>query len=151
MLNNQNRVWFRNRTIHKFLFNSLFSVNRSSYCSSSQFTKLITPVELRTRQKRLVENIFKNEKIGFNDYLVLIPAAKRTFQTDTIIPNIHFKQNSDFIYFTGLNRIDSSECVLALIANNGKIKETNLYSPTISEHQKVWEGNKFKIVFRTKF
>ena len=111
---------------------------------STQFTKLITPVELRTRQKRLAENVFKSEGIGFSDYLILIPGAIRTFQTDTIIPNIHFKQNSDFIYFTGLNRIDSSECVLALTSNNGKIKEATLYSPTISEHQSVWEGDGVK-------
>lgn len=108
---------------------------------STQFAKLITPVELRTRQKRLTESVFKSESIGFSDYLILIPGAIRTFQTDTIIPNIHFKQNSDFIYFTGLNRIDSSECVLALISNNVKIKEATLYSPTISEHQSVWEGD----------
>ena len=108
---------------------------------STQFAKLITPVELRTRQKRLTESVFKSESAGFSDYLILIPGAIRSFQSDTIIPNIHFKQNSDFIYFTGLNRIDSSECVLALISNNGKIKETTLYSPTISEHQSVWEGD----------
>lgn len=110
-------------------------------CSTTaRFTKLITPVELRTRQRRLVENVFKLETTGCSDYLILIPGAIRSFQTDTIIPNIHFKQTSDFTYFTGLNRIDSSECVLALIANDGKIKEVNLYSPTISEHQSVWEG-----------
>ena len=123
-------------------FKSLIKLSSLNYSSSSsQFTKLITPVELRSRQKRLVESVFKNEIIGFDDYLILIPAAIRTFQTDTIIPNIHFKQNSDFIYFTGFNRIDTSECILALIANNGKIKEATLYSPTISENQSVWEGD----------
>lgn len=126
-------------SIHKF--NSTKLCNNSRYYSSNQFTRLITPVEIRTRQKRLVENVFKNENIGFSDYLILIPASLRSFQTDTIIPNIHFKQNSDFTYFTGLNRIDSSDCFLSLCANNGKIKEATLYSPTISEHQSVWEGD----------
>lgn len=67
------------------LLNSIKSIkylNKSSkFFSTQQHSRLITPVEIRSRQKRLVENIFKNENVGFRDYLILIPAAIRTFQT----------------------------------------------------------------------
>ncbi|RWS13474.1 xaa-Pro aminopeptidase-like protein [Dinothrombium tinctorium] len=102
------------------------------------FSRLIPHSEHRERQRRLVSLVEK--RFGHNKpNLLLIPSAQQSFQADTKIPSIYYKQCADFIYFTGLNTKDAVNCILAILAGNGETRSL-LFAPSVDEYQSFWEG-----------
>lgn len=95
--------------------------------------------EFQQRQQRLVELV--HESNAQNKLkLLLVPAAERAQQADTIIPSIHYKQNGDFVYLTGLNTADAAGCVFAILADDGQIAGSYLFAPPLLPRVAVWEG-----------
>ena len=104
-------------------------------------SSLIGSDEIRDRQHNLMRLIDKSCYVGRKPNLVLIRGSTRSFLADTKIPSTHFKQNSDFIYLTGLTGQQSADCVLALMAGDGQPLEAILFAPFHNSNQQLWEGN----------
>ena len=86
------------------------------------FSQFISPKEHRERQKRLVSLVHANfASEGKSDRkvssVILIPASRKSYQADTLIPLIHLKQNADFLYLTGFNTTDACNSILLLLGD----------------------------------
>lgn len=113
------------------------------------FSSLIPLEEHKSRQSRLVNLVCKklhsNSTHLFsqntNDVkaALIIPSSVKCFQADTNIPLIHFKQNSDFIYLTGLSGVETAGSVLILLIDEDKYKSL-LFVPFQTDHELAWEG-----------
>ncbi|RWS24342.1 putative Xaa-Pro aminopeptidase 3-like protein, partial [Leptotrombidium deliense] len=104
------------------------------------FSRFITNAEYKERQQKLVALIDSKTEFKNKSSLMLIPSAQRSFQADTKIPQIYYKQNADFTYLTGLNNVDSVNCVLAILGGNGEPAESILFTPMVDDYQIIWEG-----------
>lgn len=69
--------------------------------NSNNFSSLIQSDEIRRRQVALIKLIDKNLYHRHKSNVLVIPSSSRSFQADTKIPEICYKQNSDFTYLTG--------------------------------------------------
>lgn len=69
--------------------------------NSNNFSSLIQYDEIRRRQTSLIQLIHKNLYHRHKPSVLVIPSSSRSFQADTKIPEICYKQNSDFTYLTG--------------------------------------------------
>ena len=69
--------------------------------NSNNFSSLIQSDEIRRRQVALIKLIDKNLYHRHKSSVLVIPSSSRSFQADTKIPEICYKQNSDFTYLTG--------------------------------------------------
>lgn len=107
------------------------------------FQPLISPEELRSRQTRLLDLVDSGGQVKRESSLLMVSAAQKYYQADTKIPPIHFKQNSDFLYFTGLNTREAANSVL-LLMDPGRVGEKSvksiLFVPFSTDHQRLWEG-----------
>ncbi|KAI1286753.1 Xaa-Pro aminopeptidase 3 [Halotydeus destructor] len=102
------------------------------------FDSLISSSEYQERQLKLVELV--KRKYGSKSCLLLVPSSERTYQADTIIPTINFKQNSEFTYLTGLNTYEACGSILVIAVDENTTKRT-LFTPKLSPHQVLWEGH----------
>ncbi len=101
---------------------------------------LIGSEEIRERQQNVMKLIDKCSYHRFKSSLLLISGSSRQFQADTKIPNINYKQNSDFTYLTGFTNNQSNDCVLALIGGNGEPLKSILFAPFNELSHQLWEG-----------
>lgn len=112
--------------------------------SKSFFHRFIPQDEYVERQKRLVYMVseyLKNDKncSSQNGFIIVISGAHRIYVADTRIPSIHFKQNSDFLYFTGLNVKEAAHCCLVLLGNHDQF-DSHLFFPFFEKTHFIWEG-----------
>ena len=105
------------------------------------FAVLIPVEEHRERQQKLVSLVAESIKTQVNrKVLLVVPAARKSFQADTKIPQLHLKQCSDFIYLTGLNTPEAADCVLAILSDSGSEWRSLLFVPPLTDQQLLWEG-----------
>lgn len=129
-------------------FRSLYSRTRS-ICSKivesklqvDPFAVLIPITEHQERQQRLAALVSESLKsLADHKAMLVIPAARKTFQADTQIPLLHFKQCSDFIYLTGLNTAEAANCVLVILTDGADEFRSLLFVPFHTEKEILWEG-----------
>lgn len=102
------------------------------------YGRLIPDAEYRDRHSKLVHLVARSREN--KPCLLLVPAAFKTYQADTQIPLIHFKQNSEFIYLTGLNTSTAANCVLAICGLDGESYSSILFVPMPTQTELLWEG-----------
>ena len=109
--------------------------------SHDAFASLIPLQEHKDRQARLVDLVSQrlHSQSCQHKAALIIPSSVKTFQADTSIPLIHFKQNSDFIYLTGLTGVESAGSVLVILIDEDKHKSL-LFVPFQTDHELAWEG-----------
>ncbi|XP_054165954.1 xaa-Pro aminopeptidase 3-like [Oppia nitens] len=107
----------------------------------SAMSSLITSEEIRERHQNLMKLIDKNSYVGHKPSIILVSASSRPHLADTRIPCTHFKQNSDFIYLTGLTTSQSADCVLALIGGHGEPLESIMFAPFGEQMKQLWDGS----------
>lgn len=100
--------------------------------------------ELRRRRSQLVENISVNSQAMNRQHIVVIPAASKVYMSDKI-PYV-FRQNTDFLYFSGCQEPDSI-LVLALKGNNSSF---TLFVRAKDEHSELWDGPRTSVEMATQ-
>ena len=93
--------------------------------------------EFKSRRSKLLERIVTNNSISKNPtftHAVIIPSSSTVYISDKI-PYV-FRQNSDFLYFSGCQEPDS---ILMLIANGDKFSST-LFMRKKDAHSELWDG-----------
>ena len=105
--------------------------------ANDSFSPLISLQEHRDRQARLVHLVL--EKTRLTKAALIIPSSVECYQADTHIPLIHYKQNSDFTYFTGLNGVEAAGSVLILLLDED-IYKSLLFVPFRTDHELTWVG-----------
>ncbi|XP_008545124.1 xaa-Pro aminopeptidase 3 [Microplitis demolitor] len=91
--------------------------------------------EFKTRRTKLAEYIFKNyTSKDLNSHIVIIPSASKVYMSDKI-PYV-FRQNTDFLYFTGCQEPDS---VLVMTIDNEKVTCT-LFVQKKDPKSELWDG-----------
>ena len=93
--------------------------------------------EFKNRRSKLMERILMNNKVGKSpneSHIVIIPSSSTVYMSDKI-PYV-FRQNSDFLYFSGCQEPDS---VLLLIAKDDNFVST-LFMRKKDPHSELWDG-----------
>lgn len=93
--------------------------------------------EFKSRRSKLMERILTNNLTGRNSspsHVVIIPSASTVYISDKI-PYV-FRQNSDFLYFTGCQEPNS---LLILTAKGDDISST-LFMRKKDPHSELWDG-----------
>ncbi|XP_076387021.1 xaa-Pro aminopeptidase 3 [Megachile rotundata] len=92
--------------------------------------------EFKKRREKLIENILSNACIMNLDdpHIIIIPASSKVYMSGKI-PYV-FRQNTDFLYFTGCQEPDS---ILIITMKNDHIRSTLFITPE-DEHSKLWDG-----------
>lgn len=118
---------------------------RQSTGGEKFFQRLIPVSHYMERQQKLVNLI--DDYLDYDKSLnkecgsvIVVSGANRIYVADTRIPTIHFKQNSDFLYLTGLNTKEAAHCALVIIAD-GKNFKSHLFVPFTTAEHKIWEGD----------
>lgn len=116
-------------------------VNDDSKLFLHRFIPFSEYVERQKQLVSLVNEHLEKEKSSSLDKgsLIVISGANRLFVADTTIPTVHFKQNSDFLYFTGLNTKEAANCCLVLLAQKDSF-ESYLFFPFLTKKHFIWEG-----------
>ena len=123
------------------LFRTLNSTSKTATDDVDPFAVLIPVSEHRERQQKLAALVSESLKtLVDRKALLVIPAARKSFQADTKIPLLHFKQCSDFIYLTGLNTVEAANCVLAILTDGAGEFRSLLFVPFLTENEILWEG-----------
>ncbi|XP_020288872.1 probable Xaa-Pro aminopeptidase 3 isoform X2 [Pseudomyrmex gracilis] len=100
--------------------------------------------ELKRRRSKLVENISVNSHTMNRQHIVVIPAATKVYMSDKI-PYV-FRQNTDFLYFSGCQEPDSV-LVLVLKENNSSF---TLFVRAKDEHSELWDGPRTSVEMATQ-
>ncbi|KAJ6637107.1 Xaa-Pro aminopeptidase 3 [Pseudolycoriella hygida] len=98
----------------------------------------ITAEEIQGRRNRLMENIQKydyNLHKKYSTHLIVIPSASKKYMSDKI-PYV-FRQNSDFLYFTGCQEPES---VLVLYIDANQNSKSILFVRPKDKHSELWDG-----------
>ncbi|XP_058809545.1 xaa-Pro aminopeptidase 3 isoform X2 [Phymastichus coffea] len=91
--------------------------------------------EFKRRRYKFMEKIAKHNVLSDNyPQLVLIPSASKVYMSDKI-PYV-FRQNSDFLYFTGCQEPDS----ILLLTINGSNYTSTLFMRPKDAHAELWDG-----------
>ncbi|XP_012288232.1 probable Xaa-Pro aminopeptidase 3 isoform X2 [Orussus abietinus] len=93
--------------------------------------------EFKNRRNKLMEMIISGNNIGKNSkqsQILIIPSSTKVYMSDKI-PYV-FRQNTDFLYFTGCQEPDSA---LVMFANNDQFKSV-LFMRKKDEHSELWDG-----------
>ncbi|CAD6216369.1 GSCOCG00004524001-RA-CDS [Cotesia congregata] len=91
--------------------------------------------EFKTRRTKLADYIIKNfSPKDANSHIVIIPSASKVYMSDKI-PYV-FRQNSDFLYFTGCQEPDS---VLVMTIDSDKVLCT-LFVQKKDPKSELWDG-----------
>lgn len=89
------------------------------------------------RRTKLVEHILNDGYVGKaseNQHIVIIPSSTKLYMSEKI-PYV-FRQNTDFLYFTGCQEPDS---VLVITANNDRFEST-LFVRKKDPRSELWDG-----------
>jgi Xaa-Pro aminopeptidase len=113
---------------------------RLLFSSRSPFDSAFDADEYEPRHRHLAKLVQSQSKSKESSQLLLIPAANQTFVADTVIPPIHYRQNADFTYLTGLTSSDAAGSVFALLVKDGQVQERHLFAPALLPRTAVWEG-----------
>nr|XP_033339039.1 xaa-Pro aminopeptidase 3-like [Megalopta genalis] len=97
--------------------------------------------EFKSRRIKLMESIFLHDSVANVDgsHIVIIPSASKVYISDKI-PYV-FRQNTDFLYFTGCQDPDS---VLVITAKNENFS-TVLFVRQSDEHSELWDGPRTRV------
>ncbi|KAK2715265.1 xaa-Pro aminopeptidase 3-like isoform X2 [Artemia franciscana] len=99
----------------------------------------VTVSEFEMRRKTLSQQIRESASAkGFTNHIVILPSASKAFMSGKI-PYV-FRQNSDFLYFTGCFEPDS--VLLIHVTKSGH--QSYLCVPPVDPHNELWEGAKFE-------
>ncbi|KZC07833.1 putative Xaa-Pro aminopeptidase 3 [Dufourea novaeangliae] len=92
--------------------------------------------EFRERRNKLMENIVSHGCVANagKSHIVIIPSSSKVYMSEKI-PYV-FRQNTDFLYFTGCQEPDS---ILIITAKNENF-ETVLFVRQRNEHSELWDG-----------
>lgn len=92
--------------------------------------------EFKERRTKLVERILSDEYVANNPgtHVVLIPSSTTVHMSDKI-PYV-FRQNTDFLYFTGCQEPDS----LLMLAVNGESFVSTLFVRKKDARSELWDG-----------
>ncbi|XP_017789489.1 PREDICTED: probable Xaa-Pro aminopeptidase 3 [Habropoda laboriosa] len=92
--------------------------------------------EFKKRRNKLMESIISRTSVTNLDkpQILIIPASSKVYMSGKI-PYV-FRQNTDFLYFTGCQEPDS---ILVITAKNENFL-TTLFVPQQDEHSELWDG-----------
>ncbi|XP_078045801.1 xaa-Pro aminopeptidase 3 [Augochlora pura] len=92
--------------------------------------------EFKNRRIKLVESIILHDSVANVDksHIIIIPSSSKVYISDKI-PYV-FRQNTDFLYFTGCQEPDS---VLVITAKNENFV-TVLFVRQSDQHSELWDG-----------
>lgn len=91
--------------------------------------------EFKRRRHKFMEKIARHGPVPVsNPQLVIIPSASKVYMSDKI-PYV-FRQNSDFLYFTGCQEPDS----ILLLTINGSVHTSTLFLRPKDAHAELWDG-----------
>ncbi|XP_034950313.1 xaa-Pro aminopeptidase 3-like [Chelonus insularis] len=90
--------------------------------------------EFKERRKTLVKHIVETGKISSHPHIIIIPSATKVYMSDKI--PYFFRQNTDFLYFTGCQEPDS----ILLIVVNGEKYESTLFVQKKDLKSELWDG-----------
>ncbi|XP_031844145.2 xaa-Pro aminopeptidase 3 [Nomia melanderi] len=92
--------------------------------------------EFRDRRTRLMETIVSRANIRnkATSHIIVIPSSSKVYMSDKI-PYV-FRQNTDFLYFTGCQEPDS---ILVITAKNENFA-TILFVKQPDDHSDLWDG-----------
>ncbi|XP_017757337.1 PREDICTED: probable Xaa-Pro aminopeptidase 3 [Eufriesea mexicana] len=102
--------------------------------------------EFKRRRDKLIENIISHTcvtNIG-KSHIVIIPSSSKVYMSGKI-PYV-FRQNTDFLYFTGCQDPDS---ILIITVNNENIA-TVLFLTQQDQHSELWDGPRTKVEIAPK-
>uniref|UniRef100_A0A1B6CRT2 Aminopeptidase P N-terminal domain-containing protein n=1 Tax=Clastoptera arizonana TaxID=38151 RepID=A0A1B6CRT2_9HEMI len=89
--------------------------------------------EFAVRRQNLVNQILRTSTDS--QHMVVIPSSQRMYMTEKI-PYL-FRQNTDFLYFTGCLEPDSA---LVITATNENNVENSLFLRKRDKHAELWDG-----------
>ena len=95
--------------------------------------------EFKERRDKLVGRILSDEYVNKNlgnSHVILIPSSSTVYMSDKI-PYV-FRQNSDFLYFTGCQEPDSI-LMISATADSGSYTST-LFVRKKDQHSELWDG-----------
>lgn len=104
--------------------------------------------EFKTRRSKLLEKISKiaaEEHLSVNPQIIIIPAAPKSYMSDKI-PYV-FRQNTDFLYFTGCQEPDS----IFLMVLKGDTYSSTLFIRPKDAHAELWDGPRSDPDYATVF
>ncbi|XP_015601725.1 probable Xaa-Pro aminopeptidase 3 isoform X2 [Cephus cinctus] len=93
--------------------------------------------EFRSRRNKLVQRILSHMHIGNKlnrTQIIIIPSASKVYMSEKI-PYV-FRQNTDFLYFTGCQEAD---CALIITISKENFTST-LFVQKKDEHSELWDG-----------
>lgn len=92
--------------------------------------------EFQQRRDKLIENIssYASIKNLGKSHIIVIPSSSKVYMSGNI-PYV-FRQNTDFLYFTGCQEPDS---ILVITMKNGKFV-TILFLTQQDQHSELWDG-----------
>lgn len=91
--------------------------------------------DFKTRRNNLVEKILRDaQNASDKTHVMIIPSASKVYMSEKI-PYV-FRQNTDFLYFTGCQEPDS---VLALTWD-GRLSSSILFMRKKDPHSELWDG-----------
>ncbi|XP_053206949.1 xaa-Pro aminopeptidase 3-like [Panonychus citri] len=118
----------------------------SSWTGNGFFSRCIPTSEYCSRQGKLVnligDYVSRSELFPTKQSLIVVSGAMRQYTADTRIPSIHFKQNSDFLYLTGLNTKEAAHTVLIILGpdQSSSSYQSYLFVPFSNQLALIWEG-----------
>lgn len=100
--------------------------------------------ELSRRRSKLIENIMQENHSKNRQHIVVIPASSKVYMSDRI-PYV-FRQNTDFLYFSGCQEPDS---ILVLACKEDKSSSILFMRPK-DQHSELWDGPRTGIDIATE-
>ncbi|XP_068968530.1 xaa-Pro aminopeptidase 3-like [Bombus flavifrons] len=102
--------------------------------------------EFKKRRDKLIKNIISYACVTnlSKSHIIIIPSASKVYMSDKI-PYV-FRQNTDFLYFTGCQEANS---ILIITAKNENFV-TTLFLTQQDEHSELWDGPKTGIEIAPK-
>ncbi|XP_043479995.1 xaa-Pro aminopeptidase 3-like [Leptopilina heterotoma] len=92
--------------------------------------------EFKSRRSKLMEQIFLNSINEKSSHIVVIPSSTTMYMTEKI-PYV-FRQNSDFLYFTGCQEPDS--CLI--LTGRGENFTSTLFMRSKDPRSELWNGTR---------
>lgn len=92
--------------------------------------------ELKQRRNKLMQNIISRayDAASNKSHIIILPSASKSYMSDKI-PYV-FRQNTDFLYFSGCQEPDS---ILAITAKNENFTST-MFMRQQDHHSELWDG-----------
>lgn len=112
------------------------SLTHPHLIKNGEITPGILLQEFKIRRSKLVKSITleTHAKSAHRQQIIVIPASSKVYMSDKI-PYI-FRQNTDFLYFSGCQEPDS---VLVLVCKQDKCSSILFVRPR-DEHSELWDG-----------